>query len=525
MPTQEVLVSQKFNNYNYAPGIATYGIDGKTGASGLDGNNIYFTDFNIKQNDELRALTDQIVQSYMPIKGSTVKNTRQYQNGDLFFDQHGIIYKLNDIDTLIEEKEHIQSWITYFSIAGQIGIADTSDNFLTKNGRLVLNSSDYTGFDIFSGTTYNPTYIDSTAVVNIVSNVVDENDNIEMVKMQSIDDVDIEDGKLKVYYKTTNNAYYLDSNSPIVINADIKVNNINAIPEFDDYSTVLTSDDTISYFKHICDNLIYNVIYDNDVNKFKLVIYQNNGGTDMLEYLINRNDTVFGKIYTNENDQVLVKLNNIINGSVGTTDYIYQNTPYDCNIHTDEVNTVMLYDQNNIQKVITDNNINVDYSHDTYFNKSDVSISFNVYPEEIGNFTIITNNNKVKESYQITTSNICKYTFNATNNLALQLQPVGKYICDNNDSFTYPPINLPFDNINNILTNNSEYTLYFKINYNNHLLSINDIMIFDSNNMLTIANLDTSVAHIQTYLPDSINSVQKFSLLHNTEVFLHNKEE
>ena len=59
MPTRDVLISQKFNNYNYAPGIATYGVDGKTGITGNDGNNIYFTDCDlINDTDNKNLKTD-----------------------------------------------------------------------------------------------------------------------------------------------------------------------------------------------------------------------------------------------------------------------------------------------------------------------------------------------------------------------------------------------------------------------------------------------------------------------------------
>ena len=96
MPTQDVLISQKFNNYNYAPGIATYGIDGKTGITGNDGNNIYFTDcdlINDYDNKNLNALVELLRGNYLPVKGSTTIITRPYKNDDLFFDQNGIIYK------------------------------------------------------------------------------------------------------------------------------------------------------------------------------------------------------------------------------------------------------------------------------------------------------------------------------------------------------------------------------------------------------------------------------------------------
>jgi len=64
MSTNNQLISQKFNNYNYAPGIATYGIDGKTGKSGEDGNNIYFTDYiidDVEGADDLIELVSKIL--------------------------------------------------------------------------------------------------------------------------------------------------------------------------------------------------------------------------------------------------------------------------------------------------------------------------------------------------------------------------------------------------------------------------------------------------------------------------------
>jgi hypothetical protein len=49
------LVSEAINNYNYAPGIATYGAQGIKGESGSDGNCIFFTTYNIVGNEDLDA--------------------------------------------------------------------------------------------------------------------------------------------------------------------------------------------------------------------------------------------------------------------------------------------------------------------------------------------------------------------------------------------------------------------------------------------------------------------------------------
>ena len=209
--------------------------------------------------------------NYLPIKGSTTIIARSYKNDDLFFDQKGIIYKLKDIDSLLGSGAK-DVYGRYFSIAGKISIADYDGYFNKENNRLILNSSDFSGFDVITSPNLS-TNIDSNAVVNIISNNIDENDNIELVKMQSIDNVDIEDGNLDVYYKTTDNAYYLDSNMPIVINSNVKINdNANNI-DYDNYSSVLTSIDPVTYFKHICDNLRYNILYDANANQYKIIIF------------------------------------------------------------------------------------------------------------------------------------------------------------------------------------------------------------------------------------------------------------
>lgn len=303
-------VSQKINNYNYAPGIATYGIDGKTGKPGEDGNNIYFTDCYITDEDDLTILATQMKANKLLFKGSNTILNRLYKNGDYVFDHTGIIYELYNIDLFLNDQNRT-SYTNYFRVAGQISVRDSSA-FSWVGDRLVLNSSLYAGYDVIVGsdTKSLSQHIDNNTAVNIISDIIDENDNIEMVRMQSIDNIDVEDGKFSIYYNTTDNAFYLDSNKPIVINSDIQLNN-NDSPEYDNFSSVLTSNDTITYFKHICDQLNYNVVYDNNIAKYKLVISVIDSVNDkqkIIKYLYNRNETVLGKIYTQDNNIQLIKL-------------------------------------------------------------------------------------------------------------------------------------------------------------------------------------------------------------------------
>ena len=593
MSTQNILLSQKFNNYNYAPGIATYGIDGKTGQAGTDGNNIYFTDCNLltETDKDLKILAELIANNYLPVKGSTTQINRSYKNNDLFFDYNGIIYQLTNIDDLIGNKDIGGVYSDYFNIAGKINIADTSNLFTRVSDRMVLNSSTYSGYDVV--TINNPSnatnYINKDAVVNIISDNVNENSNIEMIKLQSIDDVDIEDGKLTVYYKTTENAFYLDSNKPIVINGDVKLNTKNNINnEYDNFSTVLTSTDTITYFKHICDKLRYNILYDSDTNRYKLVIYQEDGGRDDLEYLINRSETVYGKVYDEENNQVLLKLNDIVSSPTSSSNY-YDYMP-DYNLSIGHNNTFDIFkfnykiidndenelihevevSENRIIHNLTDDNgiINIDLSLKLTNNDIgpdaklfDASVLNNAFNNNIWGISIIQAskrctsnmikincsdgtrtivgdisvndkiNNTTYSKSDTSTSNQFKYVFDPTmsnNSLTLHIFPLT--CIDNNDStkvFDYiylkqsTPIIIDIKIPENI---KDTCALYFTLNYSEEKFSINNMMLFKQNNLLNISTGLAPQPCIETYLPDSVKSVQRFSLLHNTEVFINYQE-
>ena len=421
MPTRDVLLSQKFNNYNYAPGIATYGIDGKTGITGNDGNNIYFTDcdlINDINNKNLNELAELLRGNYLPVKGSTTIIARSYKNDDLFFDQNGIIYKLKDIDSLLGSGGK-DVYEKYFGIAGKISIADYDGYFNKEDNRLLLNSSDFSGFDVITSPNLS-TNIDGNAVVNIISNNIDENDNIELVKMQSIDNVDIEDGNLDVYYKTTDNAYYLESNMPIVINSNVKINdNANNI-DYDNYSSVLTSMDPITYFKHVCDNLRYNILYDADANQYKIIIFQNDNGRDVLDYIVSRKETVFGKIYSDENGQTLIKLNDVVNGPINDSNkFEHYVATKSINI-TANVNDFTITHDDIIYN-IPNTSIHINKYLNELNNSKSVEISLDpIYVNEVGNLK----SSGYAQSSNTMSSNLCSIKLNNAQSKT-QVQPFG----------------------------------------------------------------------------------------------------
>ena len=92
-------VSQRLHNNTYAPGIATYGIQGKTGKTGEPGSGMFFTDYNI-DTDIFNGFAQKITSRKLPLQHEDVILNRNYINGDTFVTKDGNIYMLMDISTL-----------------------------------------------------------------------------------------------------------------------------------------------------------------------------------------------------------------------------------------------------------------------------------------------------------------------------------------------------------------------------------------------------------------------------------------
>ncbi len=552
--SKEQILSQKYNNYDYAPGIATYGIDGKTGKTGKDGNNIYFTDYDIiDSTSDLNEMLSKIMLNALPLVGLYIKTSRPYKVDDLFFDKDGHILKLINISY---SSGDTNNYTKYFKIVGKLNAKQSSDFFrFITNNRLALNTTYDKGFDILSGintgdpTTYE-SYIDKNAALNIVSNVINENDNIDMIRMQCIDNVDIEDGQLTLAYKTTDNAFYVDSNKPVVINGDLKVNASNNVDkEYDNFSTVLTSDDTVTYFKYLCDKLKYSIIYDDQTNQYILSIYQEDSSRDALDYLANRKETVFGKIYTGADEQILVKLSDVITGKITPSVYSDYLPAYDIMSLSPSISKSNF----NIEYINVDNSsIYIDYVVNSYNKSLSVDVSLDVdlhenvnktptyYKEKLLNEVFGVEVSYVKEGneYKLDDTGIIaidelkqlKTAFIYNKNGQYKFSFNTKNIKDiNEEKFIYLNIiplmnyegNVPVQIIFKVPKDlNGTYTLYFTIYHSNQKFSVFNIML-DNENGVQIFDNDTSTRScIQTYLPNNVDSVKKLSLLHNTEIFI-----
>lgn len=157
-------------NSKYAPGLATYGANGKQGKVGPAGYSLYFIPFDIddlsepSDDNQYNQLLNCILNnkyitnnSYISVELLVMKD-RTYQLNDLFLIPSGKIYKLTDINALTKE------------IAFE------------KVGSLVNDN----------------------LVFRIVDNVIINTDNMPVVIADNVQDVNNIDSLLTIYYDKNN---------------------------------------------------------------------------------------------------------------------------------------------------------------------------------------------------------------------------------------------------------------------------------------------------------------------------------
>ena len=95
--TMDTIISEKYHNYDYAPGIPTYGIDGKDGKSGMNGISLFVCQHDVTNDVGLREFGRAILQNLDMSLGGAVKINRDYIEGDSFLFTNCEIWKIKDI--------------------------------------------------------------------------------------------------------------------------------------------------------------------------------------------------------------------------------------------------------------------------------------------------------------------------------------------------------------------------------------------------------------------------------------------
>ena len=283
----DTIISEKYHNYDYAPGIPTYGIDGKDGKSGMNGISLFVCQHDITNDVGLKEFGKAILQNLDMSLGGAVKINRDYIEGDSFLFTNCEIWKIKDIVELKKiaaiNQLTTDNFSQYLERVGRINMTTTTDGIITNGDRLLLDNTRYKGFVINNAGLSNNELPDIEAPFTIMSNDTDNDDNIQFIDLKSIFS-NATDSELKIYYDTNTKAYHIYSDRPILFDCDLKVSNTTS-DEFDEYSAIITKENSITSFIAFCngDTDTDGIRYDISVNSYTQETNPDAVGLDIVD--------------------------------------------------------------------------------------------------------------------------------------------------------------------------------------------------------------------------------------------------
>ena len=253
-------------NNNYAPGIATYGIDGRTGIKGDNGTSVYFTSYNLEygssNENEQNELLVKINQSKVLSKYVDKPNGRDYEVGDIIIDGGGYIYSLYKINGSFALK--------YVSV---IKNEDSSSFFKKVNDRVMINKE---GLDVVSGSVNVDLIPDSDypfRVVSVDRNSVDGNYNLlSLVAYSYMSD---ERKYLNIFYNKEDDSFHFETESNIVLDtSSLMVKGTDSKESFSDYYKVEPYNDPIGLLHRVYSEARYS--YNSSEGSLTIEGFHNN---------------------------------------------------------------------------------------------------------------------------------------------------------------------------------------------------------------------------------------------------------
>lgn len=218
------LIHDRLLNNQFAPGIATYGIDGKDGIAGPAGTSIYFTSYSLEDKEQQDKAIVKINRNMVLSEFADLALEREYAIGDLILDAVGRIYKIVKINNqfAIEYVTHV------------IGIGDNEYFRTSGNNRLYLTSSYVTqdilgndvtnyvnGLDIVQGSESNQFEGGTSDYIMRVINTKEDTKTGMFNILQLLTKPVLGDEKtLNIYYDKTNDAFTIASDSNIFIDSE-----------------------------------------------------------------------------------------------------------------------------------------------------------------------------------------------------------------------------------------------------------------------------------------------------------------
>lgn len=335
-------ISQRFHNDTYAPGIATYGIQGKDGEQGTPGTSLFFSEYSIlgEYLDFVRKITSRM----LPVKNQQIQLKRKFVNGDQFVDPDGKVYLLMDINQLIRDINNgTDQWSNEkLKYIGKFNSTDNSDIFSDTNNSGTLRAHKFIISDD------NKTATGSGLLT--VSHINKDTDNdINFINLESLYSGQ-HDMNLDIKFSKKYNGFMISSKYPVYLNANVytKFNNTNNTNN--DYSPVYTTADNkskpitdyiasvkdlsckldasiYSYTKKDTSIIYYGVVYkisfvaddnESDTNQWNDFVSTYDNGNTVIHFQ-NKDHSDFIKVmpsirdYNFRQDYDYVKLNDLIN--------------------------------------------------------------------------------------------------------------------------------------------------------------------------------------------------------------------
>ena len=205
-------ISQRFHNDTYAPGIATYGIQGKDGEQGTPGTSLFFSEYLLP--GEYLDFARKITSRMLPVKKQQIQLKRKFVNGDQFVDPDGKVYLLMDINQLIRDINNNgtnQTWSNEkLKYIGKFNSTNNSDIFNDTNNSGTLRAHKF----IISDDSKTATGSGLLTVSHINK---DTDNDINFINLESLYSGQ-HDMNLDIKFSKKYNGFMISSKYPIYLN-------------------------------------------------------------------------------------------------------------------------------------------------------------------------------------------------------------------------------------------------------------------------------------------------------------------
>lgn len=236
-------ISQRFHNDTYAPGIATYGIQGKDGEQGTPGTSLFFSEYSLSgepdNSSEYREFASKITSRMLPVKHKEIQLKRKYVNGDQFVDPSGQVYLLKDINQLIidiNNGTNLEQGILEY--IGKFNSIKNSDIFNDNSNSGILRAHKF----IISDDSKTAT---GSGLLTVSHTTKDTDNDINFINLKSLYSGQ-HDMNLDIKFSKKYNGFMISSKYPIYLNANVYTKFNDSNNSNNEYSPVYTTADNKS---------------------------------------------------------------------------------------------------------------------------------------------------------------------------------------------------------------------------------------------------------------------------------------